>query len=146
MTAVVLPVLALILLSTSALRAESMAEAVDGDTLLVNGETVRLLGIDAPDKAARCRKNGDSYPCGLAAQQALAALIADAPVRCDGLEGVRFGKVIVATCRAGDIDLGHEMVRRGWARADRRYASRYEHVEAAARAAKLGIWATADRP
>lgn len=139
-------VLALLLLSASAVRAEGMTEVVDGDTLLVNGETVRLLGIDAPDKAARCRKNGDSFPCGLEAQKALAKLIAGSPVRCDGLEGVRFGKVIVATCRVGDLDLGYEMVRRGWARADRSYASRYEHVEAAARDARLGIWASGDRP
>ena len=141
-----LQALVLFVLLTVPLRAEDMTEVVDGDTLLINGETIRLLGIDAPDMAANCRKNGDSFPCGLEAQRALASLIAGSAVRCDGLESARFGKVIVATCRAGDVDLSYEMVRLGWARADRSYASRYEHIEEAARAAKLGIWAGGERP
>jgi len=142
----VLLALPLLLLWVAPLRAGDITEVVDGDTIVVNGETIRLLGIDAPDKAATCAQNGSSFPCGLEARQALMSLVADAPVRCEGLESGRFGKVIVATCRAGDIDLGYEMVHRGWARADRSYASRYEHVEEAARIARRGIWASGDIP
>lgn len=145
-----LPGLALLLLLpfllAAPLRAGGVVEVVDGDTMLVNGEIVRLLGIDAPDKDETCPRNGGSFPCGREALHALAALVAGRPVRCDGLETGRFGTVIVAACRAGGTDLGHEMVRRGWARADRRYASRYAHVEATARAAGRGIWAAGLRP
>lgn len=116
-------------------------EVIDGDTILVSGEPVRLLGIEAPDPGASCSRDGQSYPCGQEAARVLRQLIAGAEVRCDGLEGPRFGDVIVASCKADGRDLAGELVRRGWARADRRYASRYEHEEERARAAKLGLWA-----
>ncbi|MFZ2102858.1 MAG: hypothetical protein WAU86_20070 [Oricola sp.] len=33
---------------------------VDGDTLRLNGERVRLLGIDAPEKSQTCDKDGNA--------------------------------------------------------------------------------------
>lgn len=40
---------------------------IDGDTLEVGAETIRLWGIDAPEGGQRCRRAGVSYDCGAAA-------------------------------------------------------------------------------
>ncbi|MGF1609787.1 MAG: thermonuclease family protein [Kiloniellales bacterium] len=122
------------------LRADEL-EVINGDTLVLAGSPIRLLGIEAPERGAFCRRAGQRYPCGEEAARVLLQLLAGAEVRCDGLEGPRFGEVIVASCKADGRDLAGELVRLGWARADRRYASRYEHDEAEARAAKRGLWA-----
>jgi endonuclease YncB( thermonuclease family) len=44
--------LALTLLTTPA--AAQRAQVVDGDTIRVSGETIRMLGLDAPETRARC--------------------------------------------------------------------------------------------
>ncbi|AEG50780.1 nuclease (SNase domain-containing protein) [Sphingobium chlorophenolicum L-1] len=46
----------------AALFLASAVAVVDGGTLRVNGEHIRLLGIEAPDIAARCRKGGNCPP------------------------------------------------------------------------------------
>ena len=116
-------------------------EVIDGATLVLAGAPVHLLGIEAPERGASCSRDGQPYPCGEEAARALQQLIAGAEVRCDGLEGPRFGNVIIASCKADGRDLAGALVRLGWARADLRYASRYEHDETKARAAKRGLWA-----
>jgi endonuclease YncB( thermonuclease family) len=44
--------LALTLLTTTA--AAQRAQVIDGDTIRVSGETVRMMGLDAPETRARC--------------------------------------------------------------------------------------------
>ena len=63
--------LALALVTTQA--AAAPPRAVDGDTLAVDGERVRLLGIDAPELHGRC---GAEKAAARAAQAALARLVA----------------------------------------------------------------------
>ena len=45
--------------------------AVDGDTIEVDEERIRLWRIDAPEVAQFCTEDGARYPCGLDASQAL---------------------------------------------------------------------------
>lgn len=47
------PFLALLLLATPA--AAQRAEVIDGDTIRVSGVVVRMVGLDAPERRARCR-------------------------------------------------------------------------------------------
>lgn len=46
----------------AALFFASAVAVVDGSTLKVNGERIRLLGIEAPDVVARCRKGKACTP------------------------------------------------------------------------------------
>lgn len=44
------------------------AEIIDGDTIRVGGDTVRLEGIDAPENRQECEDAaGRAYPCGASA-------------------------------------------------------------------------------
>ena len=85
----------------------TVKEVLDGDTfILINGDRIRLLGIDAPEKDL----------CGAKeATQTLAVLIADKPVaikeeRRDGF-GRRMGLVY-----AGTTLVNEAMLASGWAR------------------------------
>lgn len=49
------------LLLSAALAAGGTCQAVDGDTLRCNGERIRLLGIDAPEKG-KCRAGRKCAP------------------------------------------------------------------------------------
>jgi endonuclease YncB( thermonuclease family) len=47
------------------LALEGRAEIVDGDTLRIDGRTVRLQGIDAPETRQTCTdRSGQEWPCG----------------------------------------------------------------------------------
>jgi endonuclease YncB( thermonuclease family) len=52
-----LHLLALLLLVTSPALAQP-ARVIDGDTLEVAGENIRLIGMDAPEGRQLCQRNG----------------------------------------------------------------------------------------
>ena len=92
-------------------------QAVDGDTLRMCAESIRLFGIDAPE---------------------LAALIAGRNVECTSEARDRYGRT-VATCTADGDDIGAAMVANGWAWAFTRYSGRYLDLQHQAEAARLGV-------
>lgn len=116
---------------------------VDGDTLVLGGERVRLWGIDAPEDGQPCERDGKFYDCGASAQAALLELLAGHDLWCEARDRDRYGRT-VATCRidAPDgPDVGARLVRAGWAVDYRRYSKgRYARDEDAARRAGLGLW------
>ncbi|RKD60202.1 MULTISPECIES: thermonuclease family protein [unclassified Rhizobium] len=109
---------------------------VDGDTLSINGERLRLKGIDAPEYRQRCRRDGADWACGEEARRALATMIKSRAPECRGREKDRYGRLLV-TCVAGDLDINAAMVRSGMAVSYGAYAGE----ERSARQAKAGIWA-----
>jgi endonuclease YncB( thermonuclease family) len=116
------------------------ARVVDGDTLELHGEKLRLQGIDAPEMGQTCEASGRPVLCGKLAAEHLDELIGSRPLNC-AVEGKdRYGRGL-ARCRAGDRDVAEAMTRDGWALSDRRYSDgRYHGAEAAARAGRRGIW------
>jgi endonuclease YncB( thermonuclease family) len=124
------------------------ARVIDGDTIEVVGERIRLFGIDAPESRQQCRaSSGNDYPCGRAATRALTAAIRGSPVSCTPVDHDRYDRD-VAICTAHGHDLGDVMVRGGYAIDYARHSQgRYAAAEREARAAKRGIWAgTFDAP
>jgi len=56
---------------------------IDGNTLEIQGERVRLFGIDAFELAQTCLDaRGEPWRCGVEAKVALADLVQDHPVAC----------------------------------------------------------------
>ncbi len=115
------------------------ARVIDGDTLEVRGQRIRLHGIDAPESGQTCRADGKTWRCGRKAAFALTDKIGRAPVTCEERDRDRYGR-IVAKCSVGGKDLGEWMVLRGWALAYRQYSTAYVDEEAAAQAAAVGMW------
>lgn len=119
---------------------EGPARAVDGDTLDVGGERVRLFGIDAPEARQTCDLRGKRWDCGAFATRALRAELARGPVACTvEVPADAYGRP-VAICRAGGRDIARALVRQGAATAYGRYSDRYLADESAARAAGAGLW------
>lgn len=118
------------------------ARIIDGDTIEISGERIRLFGIDAPESRQQCRTgSGRDYPCGRVATRALTAAIRGSQVNCIPIDHDRYDRD-VAICTAGGHDLGDVMVRSGNAIDYRRHSQgRYAAAEHEARAAKRGMWA-----
>ena len=111
---------------------------IDGDSLELAGENIRLAGLDAPERAQRCTDaRGHSYGCGTAATDYLTFLIDGAEVTCRGRGRDRYRRLI-GVCRANGVDLSVEMIRRGWAVA---YLGDLDAVEGEARERGVGLWA-----
>ncbi len=124
------------------------ATAVSGDLLRVDGQLVRLAGIDAPESNQSCLKlNGRRWSCGAAARSALARIVRGKPVACE-TSGLDPQGRALATCKVSeDLDIAAELVRGGHVFAQSGYFSAYRADEETASAAKLGVWqGTAVRP
>jgi len=122
------------------------ARVVDGDTLHVAGERVRLEGIDAPEMAQTCpRRSTGTWACGKVAAQALATLIGKERVACESHGTDKYGRML-GVCFAGGRDINAEMVRNGLAWAFVKYSTRYVQEEAAARALAVGVWQAKAEP
>lgn len=112
------------------------ASVIDGDTIEIHGQRIRLSGFDAPERGARC----GSINVYQKASLALADIIGMHTVTCVSQGTDRYGR-IVATCSVEGVDLGHELVRKGWARDWPQYSQRaYAEDETSARANARGIW------
>ncbi len=133
----------LAVLGLLALKMNSQPEAieagnfsvVDGDSLKRGGMRYRLLGIDAPELRQQCRRGEADWPCGQVARDMLAEILAGGAAECRGRQRDRYDRLLV-TCRVAGRDVNADMVGRGLAVA---YGD-YEAEEAAARAARAGLW------
>jgi endonuclease YncB( thermonuclease family) len=119
---------------------EGTARIIDGDTIEIKDQKIRLWGIDAPELAQRCTEDDVLYPCGLDASHALARRIGRKLVSCTRRDTDRYGRM-VALCRVEDLDISQWMVTQGQAIAFRKYSLDYVAEEDQAREAKVGIWA-----
>lgn len=113
------------------------AEVIDGDSLRIGGQTVRLHGVDAFERGQMCA----GVPCGREATARMRAMVRDALVVCARTDTDRYGRM-VARCRVGETDLGAALVRAGWAFAYTRYSAAYLPDQRAAERARAGVWAT----
>jgi len=135
-------------LALFALAGPSAAEAplmgigqpIDGDSLMVGKQEVRLFGIDAPELTQTCTRDGKPWPCGSAAKDQLTKLVAGQQLNCVPVGSDKFGRTL-ARCTAGSTDVNRTMVAIGYALAFRRYSMDYISAEESAKTAKRGVWA-----
>lgn len=121
---------------------QGRASVVDGDTLEVARQRIRLWGVDAVESSQTCiNRDGRKWRCGATAANQLSEFIGSRHVTCVERDRDRY-KRVVATCEVGGVDLGQWIVMNGWALAYRRYSVRYVPTEVRARSAGVGVHAT----
>lgn len=123
---------------------------LDGDSLVVAGQEIRLAGIDGPelDQKGEDRIKRE-YPAGFFARDVLASIVADQSLGCrvvpqNGKESDSKGRFYAVCATAQVQDVGGEMVKRGWAIIDRsgetQVYGNYVKNEAEAKAIGRGVW------
>lgn len=112
-----------ILLTNNTAFADSIsgkANIIDGDTIRIKNERIRLHGIDAPEANQLCSKEYG----GFNSAKALSNIIGKNEVQCETNGRDRYNRHI-ATCFAGGKDIGKEMVKGGDAFPYTKYSYRY---------------------
>lgn len=138
-------VVALVLLGAffPALAADTItgtASVIDGDTIEIHGQRIRLHGIDAPESRQTCTRDGKPWRCGKDAAFALSDFIGDHTVSCSQTDTDRY-KRIVAVCRIGSENINAWLVHSGWAMDWPKYSKgAFADDQKSAKASKLGVW------
>lgn len=115
------------------------AKVIDGDTIHIGKNKIRLHGIDAPERNQDCLYNNQKWECGKESTSALKKLINNQLVDCKTNHIDKYSRYI-AVCFAGGINLNQMMVKKGWAIAYKYYSLDFVLEEESARLNKKGIW------
>tara|TARA_B100000029_G_scaffold359726_1_gene352578 strand:+ start:709 stop:1209 length:501 start_codon:yes stop_codon:yes gene_type:complete len=125
------------------------AIVVDGDTIKIKDERIRLYGIDAPEKEQICKKIYLSflmfnfqkdYKCGEKSFLALSKKLKNQKVKCFLEDSKDRYKRYIGTCYIKNQDINGWLVKNGHAIAYRKYSKKYVLNEEYAMKNKLGIW------
>lgn len=119
------------------------ASVIDGDTIEIHGERIRLFGIDSPESNQLCETNGRRWRCGQEATWYLDGLTAGRVVACEVVDRDRYGRA-VAHCYVDELSLNEAMLSSGWAITYRCYArawlARFMALEDDAAENRRGMW------
>jgi endonuclease YncB( thermonuclease family) len=119
------------------------ATVIDGDTLEISGERVRLRGVDAPESWQICEDgDGGSYRCGREAAFELDKfLAASRPIRCEVVERDRYLRSVGICYRADGSEVNRWLVESGHAVDWEKYSrSDYADAQQLARSRSAGVW------
>ena len=114
-------------------------QVVDGDTIHIQSNKIRLHGIDAPETKQTCKIDNEAWDCGKQSTIELKKLISNKKIECIINDIDRYNRY-VAICTADEININQWMVRNGWAIAYRYYSKDYILDEKYAQDNELGIW------
>ena len=138
---------ALLLLLGSAGLAADVA-VTDGDTIVIGENTYRLDGIDAPESDQWClNSRGETWACGLEAEERLKAFISGRSVSCEDKGPDRSNpnnkrRIGVCSVEGETVTLNAWLVQNGWALNFEPYAKdRFVPIQDEARENKRGMWA-----
>jgi endonuclease YncB( thermonuclease family) len=112
---------------------------IDGDTIHIKSNKIRLHGIDAPETKQTCKIDNEEWYCGKQSTKELKKLINKQNVECV-INDVDIYNRYVAICYVDEININQWMVKNGWAIAYRYYSKDYINEEEYADDNKLGIW------
>ena len=118
---------------------QGKAKIIDGDTIHIGNNKIRLHGIDAPEINQTCTTNNNKWNCGLESKKNLEDYILIKEVYCEIIDKDKYNRLI-GICFVNNNNMNQYMVRNGWAIAYRYYSLDYISDEAMAKDKHLGIW------
>lgn len=122
------------------------AFVIGGDMLRIGQQTIRLDGIEAPERDQVCmRSDNRRWRCGEAAQTALSRLVSGRQLSCEP-SGKNDVGIVRAICTAGTTDIASALVEGGHVLAEAGMMARYRSVQAKAQQAKVGLWSSTAAP
>ena len=132
---------------TRALGNGWLIPVLDGDTISIREQHIRIAAIDACELDQTGLKDGQTWRCGVIARSYLRKMIDGQHVRCEIIDQDRYRR-LVGQCFIGDTDVGLAMVNAGLAEAMLQYLPsshpislvEYGEAENRARGNGLGIW------
>ena len=116
-----------------------IAHVIDGDTLHIEKNKIRLHGIDAPEIDQTCKISNKVWHCGLESTSALKKLVLNNIISCVVSDIDKY-KRYIAECFINNKNINKLMVRNGWAIAYRYYSLDFVEDEKLAKKDKIGIW------
>lgn len=122
------------------LELSGYATVIDGDTVVVSGKKIRMLGVDAPEKNQPCKLAGKAWYAGRDATAWLKSQAEGRVIYCSGDGRPDKYKRKLMTCFRDGLNLNAAVIANGWGYAYRRYSLRYVPEEEAAKSQKLGVW------
>jgi endonuclease YncB( thermonuclease family) len=115
-------------------------DIIDGNTILIAGEPIRLYGIDAPELMQTCeRQDGKNWQCGKEAMYALLRFLENHWVTCKD-ERIDSSGSKSMICFAGPYDVSAKMVQDGWAMVLDQERPDFLLYQQDSVVAKRGIW------
>ena len=126
-----------------------IAKVIDGDSIKIKKNKIRLFGIAAPEKKQQCQKPwlsisfltyNKNYQCGEVSTNKLKSKINEKFVTCKSNNKDRYDRFI-AECFIGKNNINKWMVLNGYAVAYRKYSKKFVLQENLAKKDKLGLWA-----
>ena len=116
------------------------AKIIDGDTIHIGNNKIRLHGIDAPEINQQCVFKKENWNCGIESRLALKKLITtELEIECKITDVDKY-KRLIGICFLNNLNINQFMVSNGWAIAYRYYSLDYIRDEELAKKNKFGIW------
>jgi endonuclease YncB( thermonuclease family) len=127
-------------ITTEPIELQGRAAVIAGDTLRLNGQIVKLSGVEAPEDNQPCfYANGRRWSCSAAARKALDRLVRGKRVVC-APSGADDSGYTRAACQAGGEDLAKGLILAGHVFAETGMFATYRADEDAARESRAGVW------
>ena len=129
-------------------KIQGLAKVIDGDTIKILNQKIRLFGIDAPEMKQKCKKPfisisfltlNKEYDCGVVSTIKLKKKIINKEISCLINNKDKYGRFI-GECFYKNININGWMVENGYAIAYLKYSKKFLMLENLAKNNKKGIW------
>lgn len=135
----------LVLLASSLALAQQTitgrASVIDGDTIEIRGQRIRLAGIDTPESAQLCyNSKGQMFRCGALVANNLSSWLGQRTVTCR-TTGESNRERLIANCMVGGVDVAGWLASQGYGFIDPRFATNHRARVEQARSRRVNLWA-----